>query len=275
MIANMAHGGRIALLGIPPEEFAIDWNAVVFNMLTIKGIYGREMYETWYAMSVMLQSGLDISPVITHRFGYARLRGGVRHRAPSGAGGQGHPATGGDLSMYVAMRGPARRAELDEIRAAGLLQGRARDRLAAAGRTCASAAGEVLNLCANNYLGLADHPGADRGGPGGARPLGLRHGVGALHLRHAGDPQGARGAAERVPRHRGHDPLRLLLRRQRRAVRDAARRRRTRSSPTRSTTPRSSTASGSARRSASATRTATWTSSSAQLKETHGRAAAA
>ncbi|MBE2317216.1 L-threonine 3-dehydrogenase [Solirubrobacter sp. CPCC 204708] len=68
MIANMAHGGRIALLGIPPEEFAIDWNQVVFNMLTIKGIYGREMYETWYAMTVMVQSGLDISPVITHHF---------------------------------------------------------------------------------------------------------------------------------------------------------------------------------------------------------------
>ena len=70
MLANMAHGGRIALLGIPPEEFAIDWNQVVFNMLTIKGIYGREMYETWYKMTVMLQSGLDISPVITHHFGY-------------------------------------------------------------------------------------------------------------------------------------------------------------------------------------------------------------
>lgn len=71
MIANMAHGGRIALLGIPPEEFAIDWNQVVFNMLTIKGIYGREMYETWYAMTVMVQSGLDISPVITHHFSAA------------------------------------------------------------------------------------------------------------------------------------------------------------------------------------------------------------
>jgi threonine 3-dehydrogenase len=70
MLANMAHGGRIGLLGIPPEEFAIDWNQVVFNMLTIKGIYGREMYETWYAMTVMVQSGLDISPVITHHFAY-------------------------------------------------------------------------------------------------------------------------------------------------------------------------------------------------------------
>lgn len=69
MIDNLCHGGKIAMLGIPNEEIAIDWNKVVFNMLTIKGIYGREMYETWYKMTVMLQSGLDISPVITHRFG--------------------------------------------------------------------------------------------------------------------------------------------------------------------------------------------------------------
>ena len=68
MIDNMAHGGRIAILGIPTEQIAIDWGKVVFNMLTLKGIYGREMYETWYAMTAMLQSGLDVSPVITHRF---------------------------------------------------------------------------------------------------------------------------------------------------------------------------------------------------------------
>ena len=68
MLANMAHGGRIALLGIPPAEFAIDWHVVVFNMLTLKGIYGREMFETWYRMGTMLQSGLDITAVITHRF---------------------------------------------------------------------------------------------------------------------------------------------------------------------------------------------------------------
>lgn len=68
LIANMAHGGKIAMLGIPEKEMAIDWNAVVFNMLTIKGIYGREMYETWYKMTVMLQSGLDIKPIITHHF---------------------------------------------------------------------------------------------------------------------------------------------------------------------------------------------------------------
>lgn len=68
MIDHLCHGGKIAMLGIPSEEIAIDWNKVVFNMLTIKGIYGREMYETWYKMTVMVQSGLDITPVITHRF---------------------------------------------------------------------------------------------------------------------------------------------------------------------------------------------------------------
>jgi len=70
MLANMSHGGKIAMLGIPEQEMAIDWTSVVFNMLTIKGIYGREMYETWYKMTVMLQSGLDISPVITHQMEY-------------------------------------------------------------------------------------------------------------------------------------------------------------------------------------------------------------
>ena len=70
MLANMSHGAKIAMLGIPSKEMAMDWNVVVFNMLTIKGIYGREMYETWYKMAVMLESGVDIRPVITHRYGY-------------------------------------------------------------------------------------------------------------------------------------------------------------------------------------------------------------
>jgi threonine 3-dehydrogenase len=76
MINGMAHGGKIALLGIPSEAIAIDWNKVVFNMLTIKGIYGREMYETWYKMTVMLEGGLNIKPVITHRFHYSEFEKG-------------------------------------------------------------------------------------------------------------------------------------------------------------------------------------------------------
>jgi threonine 3-dehydrogenase len=76
MIDNMCHGGKIAMLGIPPAGMTIDWNKVVFNMLTIKGIYGREMYETWYKMTVMLESGLNIKPVITHRFHYTEFERG-------------------------------------------------------------------------------------------------------------------------------------------------------------------------------------------------------
>jgi threonine 3-dehydrogenase len=76
MLANMCHGGKIAMLGIQQSNTAIDWDQVVFNGLTIKGIYGREMYETWYKMTSMIQSGLDISPVITHRFGYQSFKDG-------------------------------------------------------------------------------------------------------------------------------------------------------------------------------------------------------
>ncbi len=76
MLTNMAHGGKIAMLGIPAGDIAIDWSKVIFNMLTIRGVYGREMYETWYKMTVMLQTGLDIGPVITHRFPYTEFQKG-------------------------------------------------------------------------------------------------------------------------------------------------------------------------------------------------------
>ncbi len=78
MVNNMCHGGRIALLGIPSREVAIDWHHVVFNMLTIKGVYGRRMYETWYQMTVMLQSGLNLEPVITHHFPYTEFEAAFR-----------------------------------------------------------------------------------------------------------------------------------------------------------------------------------------------------
>ena len=76
LLANMCHGGKVAILGIPAQEMAIDWSVVIFNMLTLKGIYGREMYETWYKMSVLIDSGLDISPVITHRLHYIDFQQG-------------------------------------------------------------------------------------------------------------------------------------------------------------------------------------------------------
>jgi threonine 3-dehydrogenase len=76
MVQNMCHGGKIAMLGIPTGDLAIDWPTVIFNMLTIKGIYGREMYETWYKMTVMLQSGLDLGPIVTHRYHFTDFQKG-------------------------------------------------------------------------------------------------------------------------------------------------------------------------------------------------------
>jgi len=84
MLAHMNHGGKVALLGIPPGNTAIDWNQVIFKGLEIKGIYGREMFETWYKMVAMLQSGLNLAPVITHHFkvddfeaGFAAMQSGL------------------------------------------------------------------------------------------------------------------------------------------------------------------------------------------------------
>ncbi len=68
LLRTMHHGGSVALLGIPPDDTSIDWNQVIFKGLTLKGIYGREMFETWYKMSSLLQSGLNIQPIITHHF---------------------------------------------------------------------------------------------------------------------------------------------------------------------------------------------------------------
>jgi threonine 3-dehydrogenase len=87
MIANMTHGGRIAMLGLPSEEFPVDWARIVTSMITIKGIYGREMYETWYAMSVLLEGGLDLTPVITGRYGYRDFEAAFADAA-SGRGGK-------------------------------------------------------------------------------------------------------------------------------------------------------------------------------------------
>lgn len=76
LLDNMCHGGKVSLLGIPETKTAVDWNTVIFNMLTIRGIYGREIFETWYKMTVMIQSGLDLSPIITHRMLYTEYQDG-------------------------------------------------------------------------------------------------------------------------------------------------------------------------------------------------------
>jgi threonine 3-dehydrogenase len=86
MLDNMCHGGKIALLGIPDRELAIDWNQVIFNMLTIRGIYGREMYETWYHMQSLIKIGLDLTPVITHRLPYTSFQEGFEVMSSGNSG---------------------------------------------------------------------------------------------------------------------------------------------------------------------------------------------
>jgi threonine 3-dehydrogenase len=87
MVTNMTHGGRIAMLGLPSGEFPVDWSRIVTSMLTIKGVYGREMFETWYAMSVLLERGLDLTPVITGRYGYQEFEAAF-DEAASATGGK-------------------------------------------------------------------------------------------------------------------------------------------------------------------------------------------
>ena len=211
------------MLGIPTEEIAIDWTQVVFNMLTLKGIYGREMYETWYKMTVMLQSGLDICPGHHAPLSLLRVRGGLRRRraraSPARSCSTGRRAERGHRRFATTCA-----AQLADIRAAGLYKPE-RSHRARRSRPRSRVVGprpgaEPLR---QQLPGPGRPPGDRRGRPRGARAVGLRHGVGAVHLRHAGGPPRARGAAGRVPRHGGHDPLRLVLRRQRRPVRDAAR----------------------------------------------------
>lgn len=86
MLNTMNHGGKVAMLGIPSSDMAIDWNQVIFKGLVIKGIYGREMYETWYKMIAMVQSGLDISPIITHRFNIDKFEEGFETMAGGQSG---------------------------------------------------------------------------------------------------------------------------------------------------------------------------------------------
>jgi threonine 3-dehydrogenase len=86
MLTSMSHGGKIAMLGIPAKEMTMEWKTVIFNMLTIKGIYGREMYETWYQMTVMLESGLDITPIITHRYCFDEYEKGFAAMHAGGSG---------------------------------------------------------------------------------------------------------------------------------------------------------------------------------------------
>ena len=86
ILDNLCHGGKIAVLGIPSKNYEIDWEKIIFNMITIRGVYGREMYETWYKMSVFIESGLDLSPIITHRFNIDDFQQGFEAMESGNAG---------------------------------------------------------------------------------------------------------------------------------------------------------------------------------------------
>ena len=153
----------------------VDWAKVVTHMITIKGIYGREMYETWYAMSALLRSGLDISPVVTDSFPARRMGGRFRHRGP-GPRRQGRsrldvvvltntccgaPRAAAnqhteEMSMYGTV-GTSSGRRCEEIREAGLYKTE-RELAGPQNAVVTSGGSRVLNFCANNYLGLADHP---------------------------------------------------------------------------------------------------------------------
>ena len=165
MIANMAHGGRIAILGIPAEPVALDLNPVIFNMLTIKGIYGREMYETWYQMSVMLESGLDIKPVITHRFPHRDFEEASPSRAPaSPARSSSTGPTSRSGAACTDAEGRARRGRSPSCARQGSTSRELVMTTPQGAHVEVEGRGELLNLCANNYLGLAEPSRRRRGG---------------------------------------------------------------------------------------------------------------
>ena len=198
-------------------------------MITIKGVFGREMYETWYMMTVMLQGGLDVSPVITHRFPYTDYEAAF-DAVRSGAGGQGGALLAGGTHDRRRARASSTR-ELEEIREAGTFKTE-RVLIERAGttrrRSPGARASGFVNLCANDYLGLANHPEI----VAAAREALDRWGFGVASVRFICGTQQvhkrSRGRADGLPRDGGHDPVSVVLRRERRAVRDAARPTRTR-----------------------------------------------
>ena len=211
VIANLNHGGRIAMLGLPSTPIDIDWGKVVTHMITIKGIYGREMFETWYAMSAMLRSGpghlVRRHPSLPRHVVARGVRDGARRPVRQGRHGL-------ERVMYGTVREQLQ-STLDEIRSAGLYK--AERQLASPQSAHVSAGGrDVLNFCANNYLGLADHPSVVAAAKAALDEWGFGMASRAFHLRHADAAHRTRGAAVGVPRHRGDDPVLVVLRRQRR-----------------------------------------------------------
>ena len=196
MLANLNHGGRVAMLGpAQPRRSTIDWAKVVTHMITIKGIYGREMFETWYAMSAMLRSGLDISAVITHRFPATDVGRGVRDR-PQRPVRQGRSGLDGGLDGCTDRCGEELRDDARRDPRRRAVQERARSSPRRRRRTCAPGGQRGAELLREQLPRPGRSPGRRRGGAARPGRVGIRDGQRALHLRHA-DPArraGARGS---------------------------------------------------------------------------------
>ena len=179
-LGNMAHGGGMAILGIPTEEIPIDVSQVVFNQLTLRGIYGREMYETWYKMSVMLQSGLDIRPAITHRFSYrdheaafAAARSGDSGKVMMELDRLRHPMTD-EHAAPIPWPSSARSSTTS---ATGTCTGRCGSCRRPRGRSSRSTSARLISLSSNDYLGLTHHPRLEEAALGAVRDFGAGSGA--------------------------------------------------------------------------------------------------
>ena len=299
MLANMCHGGKIAMLGILPKS-EIDWDTVVFNGLTIKGIYGREMYETWYKMTMMIQSGLDITPVITHRFHYTEFEkafevmrsgnsgkvvltgrrieparpeepcrampphmqcGGVANDRPRYLNPQ--PSTSTDVRFT--QETPDRTARRDPPGRA--LQGRTHHRHAPGRSHRRGRRTRGAQLLRQQLPRPGQRSATSGRRQGELRPLGLRPvaaSASSAAPRSCTSNSKPRSPSSWAPRTRSSTARAST------PTAGCSRRfsgPRTRSSATSSTTPASSTASGSARRGGCATRTATWPTSKHSFKQ--------
>ena len=184
MLENLTHGARVAMLGLPSRPITIDWAKVVTHMITIKGIYGREMFETWYAMNAMVNTGLDISPILTDSFPADGWADAFAAALASAIAARSSSTGARSRAIYTTVRSELKES-LEEIRAAGLYKSERRIDSPQSAHVRSGGA-EVLNFCANNYLGLADDPRLvaavprrpSTGGASGwpARPVHLRDG---------------------------------------------------------------------------------------------------
>ena len=181
----------------PAQPIEIDWAKVVTHMITIKGIYGREMYETWYAMSAMLRSGLDISAVITHRLPADGV--GRRRSPPRAAASAARSSSTGREVWHVRQRcGEQLQTTLDEIRDAGLYKNE-RQLASPQSAHVRSGGARRAELLRQQLPRPGRPPGRRRGGQAGAGRVGLRDGQRAVHLRHADPAHRARAPAVGVP----------------------------------------------------------------------------